>query len=382
MKFRKLILANLFRKKTRTALTMGSFVVALFLFGLLAVVRGSFSQFMGIPGADRLVVTSRVSPIPIQPLPIAYRERILKIEGVKEVTSVLASPAYYQEDRVYFAQLAIEVENHRSLYPEFLVPNDQWEAFVADRQGAIIGEALAKRFNWKVGDRVPIKGALTRFRALEFNIRGIYRGEQPGHDTSMFWYQRRLLEEMVPGFKGAAGWYIVRVDNPDKAAEVAKAIDREFSNSPWETRTNTENEFGASMAKQMGNIQFLMLSVGGVVFLTLLLVTGNTMAIAVRERVGELAILKAVGFSDFIVLLLVLIESLAVAALGGALGLGLAKLFTLRGDPTGGILRAFYLPGKAIATGFVLALLVGVLAGLLPALSAMRLRVAQAMRRV
>ncbi len=382
MKLRHLIRANLFRKKTRTALTVGSFAVALFLFGLLAVVRGAFSQFMGVPGADRLVVTSRVSPIPIQPLPIAYRDRILKIAGVKEVTSILVSPAYYQDDRVYFAQVAIDVENHRSLYPEFIVPDDQWEAFVADREGCIIGETLAKRFQWKVGDRVPVKGALTRFRALEFNIRGIYRGERPEHDTSMFWYQRKLVEEMIPGFRGSAGWFIVRVANPDRAAEVAKAIDREFANSPRETRTNTENEFAAAMAKQMGNIEFLMVSVGGVVFLTLLLVTGNTMAIAVRERVGELAILKAVGFSDFIVLLLVLIESVTIAALGGALGLGLAKLYTLRGDPTGGILRAFYLPGKAIATGFLLALLVGVLAGLLPALSAMRLRVVQAMRRV
>ncbi len=382
MKFRKLILANLFRKKTRTALTVGSFAVALFLFGLLAVVRGAFSQVLGIPGADRLVVTSRVSPIPIQPLPISYRDRILNIPGVKEVTSVLASPAYYQDDRVYFAQLAIEVETHRSMYPEFLVPEEQWQAFLADRQGCIVGESLAKRFGWKVGDRVPVKGALTRFRALEFNIRGIYRGDRPEHDTSLFWYQRKLLEEMVPPFKGAAGWFIVRVHNPDRAAEVARAIDEEFANSPWETRTDTENEFGASMAKQMGNVEFLMLSVGGVVFVTLLLVTGNTMAIAVRERVGELAILKAVGFSDFLVLLLVLLESLAIAALGGALGLGLVKLYTLRGDPTGGILRAFYLPNVAMAAGFGLALLVGLLAGLLPALSAMRLQVVQALRRV
>ena len=382
MKFGHLILANMFRKRTRTALTVGSFAVALFLFGLLAVVRGAFAQFMGVPGADRLVVTSRVSPIPLQPLPISYRERILKIAGVKEVTSILASPGYYQDDPVFFPQMAIDVETHRSLYPEFIVPEDEWAAFVADREGCIIVESLAQRFQWKVGDRVPVQGAVTRFRALEFNIRGIYRGQRPADDTGVFWYQRKLLEEMIPAFRGSTGWFIVRVLNPDRAAEVAKAIDQEFANSPRETRTNPENEFVSSLTKQMGNIQFLMVSVGGVVFLTLLLVTGNTMAIAVRERVGELAILKAVGFSDFLVLLLVLIESVAVAGLGGALGLGLAKLYTFRGDPTGGILRSFYLPGKAVAAGFLLALLVGLLAGLLPALSAMRLRVAHAMRRV
>ncbi|MGH9780091.1 MAG: ABC transporter permease [Candidatus Acidiferrales bacterium] len=382
MKFRKLILANLFRKKTRTALTVGSFAVALFLFGLLAVVRGAFSQVLGIPGADRLVVTNRVSPIPIQPLPYSYRDRILAIDGVKDVTSMVISPAYYQEDRVYFAQVAIDVENHRSLYPEFIVPDEQWQAFLADRQGCIVGEALARRFGWKVGDRVPVKGALTRFRALEFNIHGIYRGDRPEHDTSMFWYHRKLVEEIAPWYRGAAAWFIVRVTDPDRAAAVARAIDEEFANSPRETRTDTENEFGASIAKQMGNIEFLMLSVGGVVFLTLLLVTGNTMAIAVRERVGELAILKAMGFSDFLVLALVLLESLAIAGLGGALGLALAKLYTLGGDPTGGLLRGFYLPNTAIAAGFGLALLVGLLAGLLPALSAMRLQVVQALRRV
>ncbi len=191
-----------------------------------------------------------------------------------------------------------------------------------------------------------------------------------------------LEEKMPPDGKGYVRMYAVRVVNPDHASQVVKAIDQEFANSPWETGTNTENDFAASVVKMMGNIEFLMLSIGGVVFFTLLLVTGNTMAIAVRERVGELAVLKAVGFSDLFVLVLVLIESLVVAALGGALGLGLAKLFTLTGDPTRGLLPYLYLPGKSIASGLGLALLVGVVSGILPALSAMRLRVVQAMRRV
>ncbi len=161
-----------------------------------------------------------------------------------------------------------------------------------------------------------------------------------------------------------------------------KAIDQEFANSPWETRTDTEKAFAASFVKQMGNIEFLILSIGGVVFFTLLLVTGNTMAIAVRERIGELAVLKAVGFSDVFVLVLVLVESLVVAALGGVLGLGLAKLFTMNGDPTRGMLPYFYLEPRAIASGLALALVVGVISGILPALSAMRLRVVYAMRRV
>src|SRR6202022_3065224 len=160
--------------------------------------------------------------------------------------------------------------------------------------------------------------------------------------------------------KDMVGWYTVRVSNPDDSVQIAKAIDQTFANSPWETKTDTEKAFAASWVKQMGNIQFLIMSIGGVVFFTLLLVTGNTMAIAVRERVGELAVLKAVGYSDRFVLLLVLAESLLLAFVGGALGLGLAKLFTLRGDPTGGMLPYFYLPLVALAGGLAVALTVGV----------------------
>jgi len=191
----------------------------------------------------------------------------------------------------------------------------------------------------------------------------------------------KYLEERSQ-FKGYVGWYTVRVANPDQSAQVAKAIDQEFANSPWETKTDTEKAFAASWVKQMGNIEFLILSIGGVVFFTLLLVTGNTMAIVVRERIGELAILKAVGYSDTFVLLLVLAESLLVAAVGGGLGLVLAKLFTLGGDPTHGLLPYFYLPPAAMVSGVTVALTVGVIAGILPALSAMRLRVVDALRRV
>ena len=172
------------------------------------------------------------------------------------------------------------------------------------------------------------------------------------------------------------GWYTVRIANPDDAVRVVKAIDESFANSPWETKTDTEKAFAASWVKQMGNIEFLILTIGGVVFFTLLLVTGNTMAIVVRERVRELAVLKAVGFSDRFVLVLVIVETIIIAAVGGGIGLALAKLFTLRGDPTHGLLPFFYLPPNAIAIGFVLAIAVGLLAGILPALSAMRLRAA------
>jgi putative ABC transport system permease protein len=378
MKFRHLILANLLRKKIRTTLTIGSFGVALFLFGLLVVVRGAFSQGVDVAGADRLVVINKVSII--QHLPLSYKERLLKISGVKEVTFDSWFGGVYQDERNFFPQFAVDVETQRSMFNEFVIPDDQWQAFVADREGCIVGEGLAERFHWKIGDRIPIKGTFYPGN-WQFNIRGIYHGKRPQDDTSQFWFHWDFLEERAR-VKGTVGWYTVRVANPDDAVRVAKAIDTEFANSPWETRADTEKAFAASWVKQMGNIEFLILSIGGVVFFTLLLVTGNTMAISVRERIGELAVLKAVGFSDLFVLVLVLAESLVVAALGGALGLVLAKLFTLHGDPTRGLLPYFYLPLKAMVSGLALALVVGIISGVLPAVSAMRLRVVEAMRRV
>jgi putative ABC transport system permease protein len=358
---------------------MGSFAVALFLFGILAVVRGAFQQGVEVAGADRLVVVNKVSII--QPLPLAYRDRLARISGVTLVTFANWFGGVYQDERNFFPQFAIEHNTYRQMFPEFSMPDDQWQAFLADREGCVVGQALAERFRWKLGDRIPINGTI--FPGIwEFNIRGIYRGSRPQDDVTQFWFRWDYLDERRSIIKGFVGWYTVRIADPNDAVRVIKAIDQEFANSPWETKTDTEKEFAASWVKQMGNIELLLLSVGGVVFFTLLLVTGNTMAIAVRERLRELAVLKAIGFSNGFVLALILAETMVVAAVGGGLGLVLAKLFTLRGDPTGGLLPFFYLPLKMIGLGFTLAIAVGVIAGLLPALSAMRLRVVDALRRV
>jgi len=379
MKFLPLIIANLFRKKIRTALTVGSFAVSLFLFGLLAIVRGAFSQGVDVAGADRLVVINKVSLI--QPLPLSYRDRLLRMSGIKLVTYDNWFGGVYQDEKNFFPQFAVDLEHQRAMYPEFKIPEEQWQAFAGDREGAFAGQSLADRFGWKVGDRIPIKGTIYT-GAWEFNLRGIYQGTRAQDDTTQFWFHWDFLDERRAFGKGDVGWYVVRVTNPDLSVQVAKTIDAEFANSPFETKTDTEKAFAASFVKQMGNIELLILTVGGVVFFTLLLVTGNTMAIAVRERVGELAVLKALGFSNRFVLLLVMMESLTVAFIGGALGLLLAELFSLHGDPTRGILPYFYLPPLAIVTGVAAALLVGVAAGILPAVSAMRLRVVDAIRRV
>jgi putative ABC transport system permease protein len=380
MKFFGLIRANLFRKKIRFILTIGSFAVALFLFGVLAVVRVAFSGGIDIAGADRLVVINRTSII--QPLPLAYADKIKRIPGVKEITYANWFGGVYQDERNFFPQFAIDVDNQRRVYPEFDIPEEQWQNFVKDRQGAIAGAATAKRFGWKVGDRIPIKGTFLA-GVWEFNLDGIYHGTRQADDETQFWFQWKRLDEQVPAqYKSHVGWYTVKLERPDDSLRISRAIDSEFANSPFETHTDTEKAFAAGWVKQFGNIQFLIMAIGGVVFFTLLLVTGNTMAIAVRERTGELAVLKAVGYSDRFVLVFVLFESLLIAVIGGALGLGLAKLFTLGGDPTRGLLPFFFLPGKAILAGLGVTLAVGAASGVIPAIGAMRLRVVDALRRV
>ncbi len=269
----------------------------------------------------------------------------------------------------------------RIVYPELAVPEDQWKTFPGDREGAIVGSKLAERYKWKIGDRIPLKAPIYG-GSWEFNIDGIYNSTVEGADLKQFWLQYKYLDERRTFGKGQIGWYSVKLDSPDSAVRVTKVIDDMFANSPYETKTETMQAMAASWVKQAGNIEFLILAIGGVVFFTLLLVTGNTMATSVRERIGELAVLKAVGFSDKFVLFLVLSESILVAVLGGAIGIGLSKLFTLGGDPTGGILYSFFLPGSAILLGIGAAFAVGFFSGILPAITAMRLNVVNALRRI
>jgi len=267
------------------------------------------------------------------------------------------------------------------VYAEYVLPKDQREAFLRDRQACLAGKNLAKRFGFKVGDRLPLRGTIWP-GAWEFNVAGIYEGNRPEVDTTGLLFRFDYLEERRQFGKGTVGWYVVRLANPDDAVKVTRTIDEGFANSPFETLTQTEKAFATAFAKQMGNIEFLVMTIGSVVFFTLLLVTGNTMAIAVRERTGELAVLKTVGFSGPGVLALILAEAVLIAGQGGLIGLGLAKLFTLGGDPTRGLLGTFYLSWGSLGLGFMLALGVGAVAGILPAVAAMRLRVADALRRV
>ncbi len=379
MRFLPLLLANLGRKKIRTILTIGSFAVALFLFGLLFALRAGFRQGIDVAGADRLIVmgTSLMNM-----LPLPYLERLQRIPGVEHVAHATWFGGVYQDPKNFFVQFAVDPALWRDVYPEYVVDEQEWAAFVADRQGAMVGAQLAERYGWEVGDHIPLMPPPYLGDSVwDFNVRGIYHGDQPGADEGQFWMQHEYIQENGPDyFRGIVGFYMVKLADPDAAARVADAIDTEFGNSANETRTQTESAFAAGYVKQMGNIEFLVFAIGSVVFFTLLLITGNTMAIAVRERTGELAVLKAVGYSDRFVLGLVLAESTLIALIGGALGLGLAS-GVVEQDITQGLIP-LYLPPGSMAAGATVALGTGLLAGVLPAVSAMRLSVVDALRRV
>lgn len=383
MKFSALIFANLFRKKARLLLTIGSFAVALFLFAFLGVVSDAFSRGADVAGADRLVTINRTSII--NTIPLSYRDQILRIPGVKCITHNNWFGGIYQDEKNFFPQFVIDPENQRQVFPELVVPDDQWNTFLKDRDGAIVGAATMKRFGWKIGDRLPIKTTLYGLAgtAWEFNIDGVYHGKRPQDDETQFWFQWDAFEERVPErLKGQIGWYILRVDNPDDSTRIAKTIDGMFMNSPSETKTETESAFAQGWVKQFGNIKFLIVSIGTVVFFTLLLVTGNTMAISVRERTPELAVLKAIGFSDRAVLGFILGESMVIAIVG-CVGLLLALLvIPVLARALAGMLPTLLITPKTLVSGVVAALLVGFASAILPGIGAMRMRVVDALRRV
>ena len=382
MKFSRLIFANLFRKKVRLILTIGSFAVALFLFAFLAIVRGAFLGNAELASANRLITINRTSIINL--IPLAYKDKIQRIPGVTYATHNNWFGGVYQNENNFFPQFVIDPESQRQVFPELVVPEDQWANFLKDRQGAIAGAKTAKRFGWKIGDRIPIKTTLYGGGAWEFNLDGIYHGTRAQDDETQFWFQWDYFEEKVPDrVKGQTGWYVIRIDHPEDAPRIAKAIDTEFANSPYETKTEAESAFAANWVKQFGNIQFLIVTIGVVVFFTLLLVTGNTMAISVRERTSELAVLKAIGYSDRSILFFVLAESLVIALFGGLLGLLLAVAATpVLATLLASMLPNLVLPASILGIGILVAVLVGIVAGLLPGIGAMRMRVVNALRRV
>jgi putative ABC transport system permease protein len=383
MRYLYLVWSNLKRKKLRTVLTLLSITVAFMLFGYLAAIKQGFNQGIDVAGLDRLIVRDKISII--QLLPEAYESRIEQVEGVVDAVHQTWFGGVYQKPSNFFAQLPVEPEGYLAMYPEILLSEAEFEAWRSTRSGAIAGRGIADRFDWKVGDRIPINATIWPREGGErtwvFDLVGIYDGAEKGTDTSSFLFRYDFFEESRQFGKGLVGWYTVRVADPDRAAEIAALIDAEFANSPNETKTEPEGAFLQGFANQVGNIGFIMMAIVAAVFFTILLVAGNTMAYAVRERTSELAVLKAIGFSDRGVFGLILAEALVITGLGGATGLLLAWLLVAMGDPTGGSIPVFYIPTRDLLLGLVLIAVMALATGTLPALQAQRLRIADALRR-
>ncbi len=383
MKYLFFVWKNLTRKKVRTLFTLLSILMAFVLFAYLGAIQQAFSMGVDLAGQDRLLLRHKVSLI--QLLPISYLDRIESIEGVKEAAHFTWFGGIYQDPKNFFAQMPTDPERLLALYPEYLLPEDQKKAWLAERTGAIAGRYLVDRYGWKIGDRIPIQGTIwrpkTEGNTWEFTLVGIYEGAEKGTDTTQFFFRYDYFDEMRQFGQGLVGWYGIRITDPDRTAEIAKRIDGRFANSEYETKTESEKAFVQGFANQVGNIGAIITAVLAAVFFTILLVALNTMAQSVRERTSELAVLKTLGYPSGLVLVLVLAESVVLAAVGGGLGLGLGKFLTGLGDPTGGFLPIFFLPARHAAIGVVLILLLGFLAGILPAVQAMRLKIVDALRR-
>jgi len=384
VKYLHLVWAALMRRKTRTVLTILSVLVAFLLFGLLDGVRAAFNAGETLAGVDRMVVSSRFSII--QPLPESLVARVQAVPGVRKVTWANWFGGYYQEPKNQLIIFAVGPD-YFEVYPDYGLTKPMIAAFESTRTGVLVGASLAKRFGWKVGDKLPVKGSIFPDKATGettwiFDIVGIY--EVPTAQSRALEQQVMLrwkyFDEANAYGSGSVGWIIVQVANPQESATVAHAIDALSANSDHETKTQTEREFNLSFARQIGDIGLIVTAIIGAVFFTLMLLTGNTMAQAVRERIPELATLKTLGFSDRSVLGLVFVESVLLIVIGGVLGLALASVLTPAvSAASGGMLELPPIGLRSWLVGLTLMVAVGAIVGVLPALRAMRLRIVEAL---
>ena len=383
MKYFSLVWSALFRSKTRTLLTLLSVTAAFLLFGLLDSVRVAFNSGGSVAGADRLVVASRLSIT--QMLPYSLQQQLESTPGVKQATYAAWFGGIYKDPKNFFPNFSVG-PGYLDMYPEYIVDPAQVKAWEADRTGAIVGENLAKRFGWKVGDTIPLQATIFPQKdgsnAWPLTLRGTFRladSKRKGEENQLIFHWK-YFDEANQYVNGQVGWYMVRLDNADHATRVARSIDALSENSDRETKTQTEQAFNQSFAKQFADIGLIVTAIMGAVFFTLLLLTGNTMAQAVRERIPELAVLKTIGFSNRSVLWLVLAESILLVVLGGLIGLGISALIMPAvSAASGGAIQLPSLPGSTWAMGVGLAVLIGAVVGLLPALRGMRLNIVDAL---
>jgi putative ABC transport system permease protein len=382
MKYLHLIWAALFRSKTRTFLTLLSVIAAFLLFGMLDSVRVAFNSSANVAGYDRLITTSRLSIT--QPLPISLLPQLQAVDGVKSVSYANWFGGIYQDPNNFFPNFAVS-PGFMEMYPEYRIAPAQLKAFYAERTGAIVGKQLADRHGWKIGDTIPLQATIFPTKGSNdwsFKLVGIFEmadASRRGEEQQLM-FNWKYFDEANDYMKNMVTWYTVELEDGDAAPRVAKAIDAISANSANETKTQTEQAFNQAFFKQFADIGAIVSGIMGAVFFTLLLLTGNTMAQSVRERIPELAVLKTIGFSNRSVLWLVLAEAVLLIVIGGLIGLGLASL-VMPGvsSASRGVVQLPIVPTATWLVGLGLMVAIGVVIGLLPSLRAMRLNIVDAL---
>ena len=379
MKYLPLVLANLGRHKRRTILTIASVALALFLFASLRTIVTTLGAAAQFGSARRLVATNATGIVFV--LPLSYANKLRAVPGVEAVSWANWFGGRYGDNKRFFAQFAVDPESYLEMYPEIVLPDDQKQAFLHERSAAIVGRRLLQVFGWRLGQDVTIQGTIFP-GDWTFTIRGVYTPSDPVINDDMLIFRHDYLEERI-GRPGIAGWYILRINDPNNAAGIAKLIDDQFRNSSAATKTGTEQAFNASFATMWGNVRLLMGTIGIAVVFAILLVTANAMMMSARERTGEVAVLKTIGFSDRTLFALTMLEAGAIALTGAVLGLGGAKLlYRATNFNAAGFLPGFDVTVGTLVLGGGVALLLMLASGLVPAVRAARLPVIQALRHV
>lgn len=382
MRIARLLWRNAFRHRLRTFLTVLGITIAILAFGMLRTVIGAWYAGVDASSASRLVTRNAISLI--FPLPISYKDRIRQIEGVKTVSYGNWFGGIYIDEKNFFANFAVDISSYLSLYPEFILSPDQLDAVERDRKGCVAGRKLAERFGWKIGDSIVLKGTIYPGE-WEFVLRGIYHGRDKTVDESqMFFhwdYLNETVKKLVPRRADQAGFYMIGVRNPAQAAEIAATIDASFRNSLAETMTETEKAFALGFISMTEAIVIAIRLVSYVVIIIIMAVVANTMAMTARERIGEYAVFKTLGFGGFHIAGLIFGESLLISMTGCVLGAALtypaAAVFA---DALSQYFPIFNVEPRTILLDIGAALLVGVVAAVFPAWRAVRIRIAEGLR--
>ncbi len=380
----KLLSRNAFRHRVRTLLTILGITVAILAFGLLQTVVSAWYAGVNASSSARLISRNAVSLV--FSMPIAYQERIRRIEGVSGVSYANWFGGVYITEKNFFPNFAIEPNSYLALYPEFILTPEHKRAFLLDRKGCVIGKKLAERFGWKVGDSIPLKGTIFPGN-WEFVVRGIYTGAEKSTDESQFFfhwaYLNETLKKTIARRADQVGVYIIGLKNPQAAAEVSLAVDATFKNSLAETFTETEKAFQLSFVSMTEAIVVAIRIVSFVVIIIIMVVVANTMAMTARERIGEYAIFKAMGFQTHHIAGMVFGESLFITATGGCIGILLTFPVAQKfGEVMGNFFPVFQVARSTLYMDLVFCLIVGVVAGIFPTWRAARITIADGLRRI